>query len=52
MKVLDFVKFAGPILTVGRTIFEMWLGLYEPTEALGDTITKRPGRAVQPNAPR
>ena len=26
LKVLDFVKFGGPKLTVGRTIFELWLG--------------------------
>ena len=26
-KVLDFVQFGGPKLTVGRTIFEMWLVL-------------------------
>ena len=26
MKVLDFVKLGGPKLTVGRTIFELWLG--------------------------
>ena len=25
-KVLDFIQFGGPILTVGRTVFEMWLG--------------------------
>ena len=25
-KVLDFVKRGGPVLTVGRTVFEMWLG--------------------------
>ena len=25
VKVLDFVKRGGPILTVDRTIFEMWL---------------------------
>ena len=25
MKVLDFVQLGGPILTVGRTIFKMWL---------------------------
>ena len=27
VKVLDFVKPGGPKLTVGRTIFEMWMGL-------------------------
>ena len=27
VKVLGFVQFGGPKLTVGRTIFEMWLGL-------------------------
>ena len=27
VKVLDFVKSGGPKLTVGRTIFEMWMGL-------------------------
>ena len=27
LKVLDFVKSGGPKLTVGRTIFEMWMGL-------------------------
>ena len=26
-KVLDFVKRGGPDLTVGSTIFEMWMGL-------------------------
>ena len=26
VKVLDFVQFGGPILTIDRTIFEMWLG--------------------------
>ena len=26
-KVLDFVQFGGPNLTVDSTIFEMWLGL-------------------------
>ena len=26
VKVLDFVQFGGPVLTVGRTVFEMWLG--------------------------
>ena len=26
VKVLDFVKSGGPILTVDRTVFEMWLG--------------------------
>ena len=26
--------FGGPILTIDRTIFEMWLGRCEPTEAL------------------
>ena len=26
VKVLDFIKSGGPILTVDRTIFEMWLG--------------------------
>ena len=25
-KVLDFIQFGGPILTIGRTVFEMWLG--------------------------
>ena len=25
-KVLDFDQLGGPILTVGRTVFEMWLG--------------------------
>ena len=24
--VLSIVKFGGPVLTVGRTVFEMWLG--------------------------
>ena len=33
LKVLDFVKFGGPILTVDRTIFEMWLGDCKSTEA-------------------
>ena len=32
VKVLDFVKFGGPILTVDRTIFEMWLGDCKSTE--------------------
>ena len=27
VNVLDFVQFGGSILTVDRTIFEMWLGL-------------------------
>ena len=27
VKVLDFVQLGGPILAVGSTIFEMWLGL-------------------------
>ena len=26
-KVLDFIQFGGPDLTVGSTIFEMWMGL-------------------------
>ena len=26
VKVLDFVKRGGPILTVDRTVFEIWLG--------------------------
>ncbi len=26
VKVLDFIKSGGPELTIGRTIFEMWLG--------------------------
>ena len=26
VKVLDFVKSGGPILTIDRTVFEMWLG--------------------------
>ena len=26
VKVLDFVKSGGPKWTVGRTVFEMWLG--------------------------
>ena len=26
VKVLDFVKSGGPKLTVGRTVFELWLG--------------------------
>ena len=26
LKVLDFIKSGGPILTIDRTIFEMWLG--------------------------
>ena len=26
-KVLDFVQLGGPNLTVGSTIFEMWMGL-------------------------
>ena len=25
-RVLDFIQFGGPILTIGRTVFEMWLG--------------------------
>ena len=27
VKVLDFVQLGGPDLTVGSTIFEMWMGL-------------------------
>jgi len=27
VKVLDFVQFGGPDLTVDSTIFEMWMGL-------------------------
>ena len=27
LKVLDFIKSGGPELTVGRTIFELWMGL-------------------------
>ena len=27
VKVLDFVQFGGPELTVGSTIFELWMGL-------------------------
>ena len=34
-KVLDFVQLGGPMCTVDGTIFEMWLGHYEPTETLG-----------------
>ena len=26
LKVLDFIQYGGPILTVDRTVFEMWLG--------------------------
>ncbi len=26
VKVLDFIQLGGPILTIGRTVFEMWLG--------------------------
>ena len=26
VKVLDFVKSGGPILTIDRTVFELWLG--------------------------
>ena len=26
MKVLDFIKSGGPRLTVGSTIFEIWMG--------------------------
>ena len=26
VKVLDFVKRGGPILTIDRTVFELWLG--------------------------
>ena len=26
VKVLDFMKSGGPILTIDRTIFELWLG--------------------------
>ena len=25
-KVLDFIQLGGPMLTIDRTIFEMWLG--------------------------
>ena len=31
VKVLDFVKSGGPVLTVGRTVFEMWLGRCKPS---------------------
>ena len=27
VKVLDFIQFGGPDLTVGSTIFEIWMGL-------------------------
>jgi hypothetical protein len=27
VKVLDFIQFGGPDLTVGSTVFEMWMGL-------------------------
>ncbi len=27
VKVLDFVQLGGPKLTVGRTVFELWMGL-------------------------
>ena len=27
VKVLDFIQFGGPDLTVGSTTFEMWMGL-------------------------
>ena len=30
VKVLDFFQLGGPKLTVGSTIFEMWLGLGAP----------------------
>ena len=33
VKVLDFVKSGGPILTVDRTIFEMRLGLGDSPRA-------------------
>ena len=26
-KVLDFIQFGGPDLTVGSTVFEIWMGL-------------------------
>ena len=26
VKVLDFIKSGGPILTIDRTVFELWLG--------------------------
>ena len=26
VKVLDFVKCGGPILTIDRTVFKLWLG--------------------------
>ena len=38
VKVLDFVQLGGPILTVDRTIFEMWLGDCKSTEALDPGI--------------
>ena len=27
VKVLDFIQFGGPDLTVGSTVFEMWMGI-------------------------
>ena len=36
--VLSTVKIGGPILTVDRTIFEMWLGDCKSTEALNPGI--------------
>ena len=38
VKVLDFVQLGGPILTVDRTIFEMWLGDCKSTEAADPSI--------------
>ena len=28
LKVLDFVQSGGPILTIDRTVFKMWLGVF------------------------
>ncbi len=27
VKVLDFIQFGGPDLTMGSTVFEMWIGI-------------------------
>ena len=38
VKVLDFVQCGGPECTVGGTVFEMWLGHYEPSKARGPEL--------------
>ena len=44
---VDSVRFVGPKWLVGGTVFEMWLGVCEPTEALGLCIVTRWGRGTQ-----